>query len=178
MDQSFVLDRGLELARHRLVSRIHVGEIGVAAAFGRYFQGVEDGGFGRHVDIGHVGVPDRFTRAEIADWPAVLNDVGDDIDLGKFLVERLAIGIGAGRIQLAEIRAEGEQLRIGEALIARHDHEMAVQRFADGEAIMLAQGLGQIDAAELGAKRFEIPDRQSHRVVRSELAAAAGMMWR
>jgi hypothetical protein len=36
---------------------------------------------------------------------------------------------------------------------------MAVQRLPDGEAIMLAQGLGQIDAAEFGAERFQIPDR-------------------
>ena len=71
----------LEVRRQGLVGRKHVGEIGVAAASGRHFQGMQHRGLRRHVDIGHVGVPDRLAVAEIADRLAVLDHVGDDVEL-------------------------------------------------------------------------------------------------
>ena len=66
-------------------------------------------------------MPHRLAVAEIADRLAVLDHVGDDVELRMLLVERLAIGIWPGRIELAEIPAEGDELRVREALPMKDD---------------------------------------------------------
>jgi hypothetical protein len=50
---------------------------------------------------------------------------------GKSLFERLAIRIGTRRIELPEVAAERQQLRIGQALAARHHDELTLERRLD-----------------------------------------------
>jgi len=66
-------------------------------------------------------VPHRLAIAEISDRLAVFDNIRDDVEFGVILEERLAIGIGARRVELTEILAEGDQLRIGEFLIVEDD---------------------------------------------------------
>ena len=66
-------------------------------------------------------MPDRLAVAEIADRLAVLDHVGDDVEFRMLLVERLAVGVRPRRIELAEIFAEGDELRVGEILPVEDD---------------------------------------------------------
>ena len=59
----------------------------------------------------------RVTRAS-EHLAAILDHIGDHVDLREFFVERLPVGIGSGRIEIAEAPAQGEKLRVGQALAA------------------------------------------------------------
>jgi len=63
-------------------------------------------------------MPDRLAVAEIAHRLAVLDHVGDDVELRMRFVEGFTVGIGPGRIELSEILAEGNELRVREILSA------------------------------------------------------------
>src|SRR5262245_35982645 len=106
MDRDLALDSLLQRRRQSLIGSEHVGEVSVAGAAPWHFEGIQDGSLRRHIDIGHIGMPDGFAGAKIADWLAVLDDVGDNVDLWKLLVERLAIRIRPGRIEFAKLAAE------------------------------------------------------------------------
>src|SRR5262249_40270000 len=103
----------LEVGWERLVGGEHVGEIGLAAGvLRRDFERVENRGLGRHIDKGHVGVPDRLAVPEISDRLAVLDHVGDYVYFRKFFEGRPAIRIWRGRVEFAKVFAECEKLRI------------------------------------------------------------------
>ena len=108
-------------------------------------------------------MPDRLAIAEIADRLAVLDDVGDDVELRVLLEERLAVGVGPGRIELSEISAEGDELRIREVLPMEHDDKPLAPRILDRRDIVARQRLRKIDAADFRAKRgVEVSDRYRH----------------
>ncbi len=131
----------LQLGGQRLVGGEHVGEIGIAARLRRrHLERMQHGGLGRHVDVGHVGMPHGLAVAEIADRLAVLDDVGDHVELRVLLVERLAVGVRSGRIELAEIPAEGDELRVGERLPVEHDHEPVAPHAFDRIDVARATG--------------------------------------
>ena len=79
----------LEFGRQGFIGGKHIGKMGVAAD-GRYFQRMQHRGLRRHVDIGHIGVPDGLAIAEIADRLTIHDDVGDDIELRKDHTQRFA----------------------------------------------------------------------------------------
>ena len=67
--------------------------------------------------------------------------------------ERPAERIRSGRIELAEVAAEGEHLRVCELLAAHADHQV----LEPGGAKLwkkVANRAREIDAADLGAQRF------------------------
>ena len=160
MHRDPALDGLLQVGRQRLVGREHVGEIGVAARFRRrHLQRVQHRGLRRHVDIGHVGVPHRLAVAEIADRLAVLDHVGDDVELRMLLEKWLAIGIGPGRIELAEVLAEGDQLRVRKLLAVHDDDQPLPPCGLDGIDVGLRQRPGDVDAGYFranAASRFLI----------------------
>ena len=86
-------------------------------------------------------MPDRLAITEIPDRLAALDDVGDDVDFRKFLDERLAIGIGSRRVELAEMSAECEELRIRELLPAGYDHKPRPPRLRDRIRVAARQRL-------------------------------------
>jgi hypothetical protein len=69
-----------------------------------------------------------YAVAQPADGHAVVLDVGDDIHLGMLGEERLAIRVGPRRVELAEVPAEREELRVGELLAAEAQHEVLEPR--------------------------------------------------
>ena len=117
----------LRIRGQRLVRRVHVRPIGVAA-LRRKLDRVEDRRHRRALDVGHVGVPDRLAVAQPADRHAVLLDVGDHVHLGMVGKERAPQRVRPRRVELAEVAAEREQLRIGEALAADSDHHVLEPR--------------------------------------------------
>src|SRR5262249_35715891 len=101
------------------------GKVGIAA--GRWdFEGMQDRGFGRHIDICHVGVPDGLAVAQISDWLAIFDNVGNNIELRMFFVERLSIGVWARWIEFAEVLAECNELRVRERLSVEHHNKAFV----------------------------------------------------
>ena len=122
-----------------LIGSEHVGKVSVAAT-GRNFQGVQDRGLGRHFDVCHVGMPNRLAVAQISDRLAAFHHIGDDVELGVFLVERLAVRVWSRRVEFAEVLAEGDELRVGE-LLATEDHN---QPFA--VSLWLTIPIGEIRA--------------------------------
>jgi hypothetical protein len=92
-------------------------------------------------------MPDRLAVAQIADRLVVLDHVGNDVDFRKFLEEGPAIRIGRRRVERAEILAEGEEVRIREPLLMRHDDEPAAPGVRDGIDLGSRQRSRQIDAA-------------------------------
>src|SRR6516165_10902849 len=105
-------------------------------------------------------MPRRFAVAEVADRLVVLDHVGNDVDVRKRLVEYLAVGIGPGRIELAEVSAERQELWIGKLLTA-HDYDKPIApRLLDGVHFVARQRLCQVDAAHLGTEwRVQVSDR-------------------
>src|SRR5205814_7233997 len=100
-----------------------------------------------------VAMPDRLAVAESADGNVAFLHVRDDVDLGKLREERLAVRIRPGWIELAEAAAEREELRVGEALAAETQHQELVPRFLYRGERFRRDGLAQVDAAHLRAKR-------------------------
>ena len=76
-------------------------------------------------------MPDGLAGAKIADRLAVLDDVGNDVDFGELLVERLAIRVRPRRIEFAKLPAESKKLRVREALAPRHDDQTCPPRLFD-----------------------------------------------
>ena len=104
-------------------------------------------------------MPDRLAVAEIADRLAVLDHIGDDVELGMLLVERLAVGVRPWRIELAEIPAEGDQLRVGQVLPVKDDDEPLAPGGLDRVDLALRDGLDRSTpaiSAPSGASRFLI----------------------
>jgi hypothetical protein len=93
-------------------------------------------------------MPDRFTIAETADRPAVLNHIGDDVDVRVVLVERLAIRIRPRRIELAEIAAEREKLRVRQTLAVGGDDKARPPGLGNCVHIALSKRHCEIDAVE------------------------------
>ena len=102
---------------------------------------MQDRAHRRLLDVGHVGVPDRFAVAEAADRRAVDLDVGDDVQLGMLGEERLAVGIRSGRIELAEMTGEGDELGVGEPLPAEAQHRVLEPRRPDRSKRRFAERL-------------------------------------
>src|SRR5260221_13092675 len=109
-------------------------------------------GFWRHPQKSQVGTPARLPVAKTADRLAVLDHIGNHVDFRIGLVERLAIGIGPGRIEFAEASAEGEKPRIGQSLSADHDDKPRAPSRLDGVDLALRKRFCEIDAAHFSAK--------------------------
>jgi hypothetical protein len=75
------------------------------------------------VNVRHVGVPNGLSSAEISNWPAIFDDIRYDVDLGKFLTERLAVRVRAWRIEFAEAPAKSKKLGIRKMLSADQKDE-------------------------------------------------------
>ena len=62
-------------------------------------------------------------------------------------------GLGPGRIELAEVLAQRNELRVGERLPVEHEHEaLAPSRF-DRVAVAARERGGQVDAGDFGSER-------------------------
>ncbi len=107
-------DSVLQSVRQRLVDRIHAAERGVAAG-GRHLQRVEHARHRRHIEIGHVGMPDRLAGAEAADRLAVHHHVGDDVDFRQAFDEAPAGFLDRRPVEVAEAAAERDQVLVARA---------------------------------------------------------------
>src|SRR6476619_6855972 len=153
MDRHLAFDLALQCRGQCFIGSEHVGEVGITPTIVRHFQRVESGSLGRFVDVGHIGMPDGLAGAKITYRSAVDDDVGNDVDLRKRFVERLAIGVWAGWIELAKLSTEGQELRIGETLPPRDDYQARLPCCFNRTQIGTAKGFGQAYPAELGAER-------------------------
>src|SRR5207245_4544686 len=105
------------------------------------------------------GVPDRLAVAQAADRCAAHLDVGDHVHFRMLGQEGLAVGIRPRRIELAEELAEREQLRIGEPLAAKAQHEMIEPGPADLRESLRGDRPRQVYAAHFGAEgSYELLD--------------------
>src|SRR5260221_14492875 len=66
--------------------------------------------------------------------------------------EGLAVGVRSGRVELAEELAERHQLRIGERLSAKAQHQVIEPGLADLRENFRRQRPRQVDAADFGAE--------------------------
>jgi hypothetical protein len=89
--------------------------------------------------------------AQAADRHAAFLDVGDHVHLGMVGEERPAERVRPGRIELAEVAAEREDLRVGELLVPEAQHEMLEPRGADLSENLRRDRPRGIDAGDLGA---------------------------
>jgi hypothetical protein len=141
--------------RQNLVGAIHVEEAGVAAGR-RYFERVKHARLGRMLPVGHIGVPHQRGIAETADRDAVIDHVGDDIDLRVAVDETPAVLLDRRRIEGAEAAIEGEQI-VAEALAAKQEHQVIEPGAMDrGEAGLVE--FAQIDPVHLRRQRMAARD--------------------
>ena len=68
--------------------------------------------------------------------------------------ERPSQRVRAGRVELAEVAAEREQLRVGELLAADADHQVLEPRRTDLREELRLDRLGEVQAPDFGAERF------------------------
>src|SRR5207248_5109898 len=81
---------------------------------------------------------------------------------------------GAVALQLAEMTAEGELLVIAEALVAEHQHRVAVHAGLDRGDLVGRERLAAIDAGHLAdEQRMEQGDRDGH----AGSALSRGTLW-
>ena len=135
----------------RVPRTVHRAEARVAAGW-RNFERIERAGLRRVGQVRHVGVPDRLAGAEAADGDAVFNDVRHDIDLRKAFDEPAAVLLDWRLVERAEPPAEGDQVGVGELLIAEQDDGVIEPRLVDGGERRVIDR-AQIDAADFGAER-------------------------
>jgi solute carrier family 13 (sodium-dependent dicarboxylate transporter), member 2/3/5 len=102
--------------------------------------------------VRHVGVPHGFTRTEAADRDAVFDDVRHDIDLGTAFDEASSVFLDGSLIECAEPAAEGNQLIIGQLLVAEQQHGVVEPRAINLRENRVADRT-EIDTTNLGAKR-------------------------
>ena len=140
-----------QIIRHRVPRAVHRAETRVSASRWN-FERVERAPLRRVGQVRHVGVPDRFTRAEAADGDAVFDDVRDDVDLGVAVDEAPAVLLDGRLVERAEAAAERDQVGIGELLIADEDDRVIEPRLVDGRERRSVYG-ARIDAADFGAER-------------------------
>src|SRR5208337_1114940 len=108
----------------------------------------------------------RLAVAQIPDRLAVLDDVGNDVELRMLLDERLAIWVRARRIELAEPSAECNELRIRQLLPLQHHDKALAPDMLDRFDLIGRQRLGSIDIAHDRAEDgIEILDRYRHRLL-------------
>ena len=97
-------------------------------------------------------MPDGFTGAEAADRDTVLDDIGDDVDLGESLDEPAAVLLDRRLVERAEAAAEGNQIAVGELLIAEQYDRVVEPRLVDGGERRFTERT-EIDAADFRAER-------------------------
>src|SRR5262249_39297849 len=118
---------------------------------------------GRQVDVSHVSMPDRLAITQISDWLAVLDHVGDDVEFRMRLVEWFAVGVWSGRIELSEVLAEGDELRIRETLPVKDDDKPLLPGGFDHVDSGLGQWLRDVDPLYFRSQwSAQIPDRYRH----------------
>ena len=115
----------------------------------RHLDRIEHRRAGRAFGIAHVGVP-GLARAPCADRRAVLDDVGDEVDL------RAAVDAEAGRVEielrLAEPAGEGDLLLGRQRLVAEHDHTVLVERRPDCREFVVVQSRADVGSQDLRAR--------------------------
>ncbi len=140
-----------QILRQRVPRAVHRAEVGVAAR-GGHFERIERARLGWLGQVGHVGVPHRFTRAEAADGDAVLDHVGDHVDLGMTFDESASVLLDGRVIEPAEAAAECDQIFVRELLIAKQHDRMVEPRLVDGAKRAVVDA-AKIDVPNFGAKR-------------------------
>jgi hypothetical protein len=90
--------------------------------------------------------------------------------------ERLAVGVGSGRIEFAEEPGERDELRIRERLAAEADDQVIEPGLADRGDDVGRERPGKIDAVYFGAQRVaELSDSNRRNKVTPAAAEAAGV---
>ena len=122
---------GLQRIGQRRPGGLHAEHPGVAAGR-RHFQRIEHRGVGRRRQIAHVGVPDGLARAERADRRAfVVEHVRDDVDVRIAFGRLAAVLLDRRRIELAEAAREGQQVVVGQLLVAEEQGAVAIPGLLD-----------------------------------------------
>jgi solute carrier family 13 (sodium-dependent dicarboxylate transporter), member 2/3/5 len=135
----------------RLPGSVHRAEAGVSAC--RWdFERIQRAGLRRIGQVRHVGVPHGFTRTEAAYSDAVLDDVRHDVDLGMPVDKASSIFLNRSLIERAEAAAEGDQLVVGQLLVAEQQHGVVEPRPVDVPETRVVYRT-KIDIADFRAKR-------------------------
>src|SRR5262245_29452602 len=98
-----------QVGREPVPRSVHRTEARVSSGW-RNLDGVQRAGNWWIVDVSHVRMPHRLTRAKAADGNAVLHDVGHDVNLGMALDEPSSVLLDGREVQIAKVAAEREQV--------------------------------------------------------------------
>ena len=171
-------DEPVDRLSHRrgqgVVGRAHIGEFGLAAAQSarrRHCHRVQHAQHHRHRHIGGIGVPQPVAEAvepapvvERAQ-PAVLVEVGDVADLWVLEPPSAAARRRPADLERPEPRREIAQLRIVEALVAKHQHGITIDRLPDRLDHRRIDRPGEVDAIRLGGKqRMKLAQFEAHAI--------------
>lgn len=144
-------DAPAQRRRHVSEGGFHAGEPGVAAG-GRNLDGIEQGGAGRLIEIGHVGVPGGLNGAEAAELAAVVVlDVGDHVELRISVDHRPALLVDGRRIKLTEKAAEADEVFRSQVLAAKKNAAVRVECQFDPFRVPRGHGL-EIQAGDFEAQ--------------------------
>ncbi len=103
-------------------------------------------------------MPHCFTVAEAADRLAVHLDVGDDIDFRHAFDETTTVLLDRREVEIAESAAEGDQVVVGEGLVAEQHNGIAVPGFRHAGETDVVEG-SQIARLDLNAEHRAGRDR-------------------
>ena len=152
VESAFSLERVSQVGGQCFVGAIAVGEQRVAAARG-HLQGIQAGALVREIDVQHVVVKPHVAIGQQADRLAVLADIADQHDALEQLRHAGWAHLGRARQfrEFAEIAGRAQELLLVQILPAKHEYQAIKPRGIDGFPRALVKGLGQINAANLGA---------------------------
>ncbi len=162
MDRLAPADLCLRLLGQRLVSKVHVREIGGAALRGTV-DAVKETRRRRHRTVREVRMPAHLGVAVAADELAVLLDIGDDVDFRMFRDPGSARGVRRRHVEFAEAPSEGHEPHIVQILVSHDQHQVVVPRLLDLGDDRIVEIVRTIDAKDLGAeRRVKLPDFDRH----------------
>ena len=111
------MDFAPERFRQRVVSRIHVAELGVGAlAIRRYFQRMQHAHAGNHFPERIVAVPDDFAVAQFADGNTIDPDIGDHGDFGVRIAVRDMLRGYRGQFEFTETPRDLDHVGVAQLL--------------------------------------------------------------
>src|SRR5689334_6653658 len=143
-------DRFPEIVGHGVVRVVHVEKTGFASAL-RHLERVQKRTGWRHFVVRHVGMPHGLTVSETSERLPLFDDVRHHCEVRIARNPRLALDVDRRFVELAETRAELEQLLLGELLVSEAQNVVSHPRVENFSERLVIERTRQIDAFDVRA---------------------------
>ena len=151
MEGTTGFDEAAQSLGEGVMGTVEIGEPGVATR-SRYLLAIEQRRRSGHLEHRHVRVPGGFAGAQGTDWPAVLDDVGDELHRAMEVFRLAAILLSGGVVQPAETQRKGYESIVGNVLAAEPKHQVTMPGVQDLAENVVVSRFVQVDSEDVGAQ--------------------------